>query len=911
MSAGLVGMMAVWLAAPSPDSRPAGRFDDATFRRGLQSRGLVDLAEFFLRESPPADAVEAMLLERDLKLTRYADETRPEAERSAALTEADELLTELIRGHPADPRAFDWRLELARSVLYRHAEPPCERILYGTGTPEDGKRVLDLTTQAGERLTELAELLKKETERLNGLSTRDYDALEQRGHVDRIERMQPQVEYMGWWTTFYRALARPPADPARPSELKGLLAELSRPSGAMDTPHETSHVQAQCQLLAGMASRLLHDDAGAVRSLSSAISTVAGVKDAEERGSLNWVATLAMIERVRALRDDRQFDAAMKSLDELRGHVAATAPGDIRQELLAAMLERTVWQAQAERAADDGQEARRLREQSCRSLAELADRNETYRDAVYAALLSDIDSGVEVAALPSLEQRVVLAGLLRQAAATQPADRNALLGRAVTAAQRILLAGADLPEPARAEILFNLGVAHYQGGQRREAAARFLEVARTYPQFARAEMAARNAVQMASELYADPSLRAQPDIQTLYRDSLRTLTVQYPGTDVARYWQFFHAQMLEESGEYVSAAVEYDRVDDSHEHYFAALYAAVRCRVAAAGAAGADAPGQARAAALAAARLADTVRNRPAGSGQDESLNRRVAQARVLAAEAYLLPGVRQHQAALDLLADFESRFAGQGELIGRALRVRIVALESLGRLDEAKETIPRYVQSDPANAGATLQGLFDAIREEIDRLERAGQSAEAAAKAASAVMLADQIRDWATRREPPLSPTDLYAVELQLAEAHLRAGEWETALAMFDRCAQTDAQRHPDGAAGDPRVLLGQGESLVGLRRFEDALPVFNRIVRGSAQRDTVWWQALLRDLQCRTELRHDPEGVLKVIRQHRFLDAGMGGEPLRGQFQELERLNEQRRTAPHGRASPSPEREMSSDYS
>jgi hypothetical protein len=73
-------------------------------------------------------------------------------------------------------------------------------------------------------------------------------------------------------------------------------------------------------------------------------------------------------------------------------------------------------------------------------------------------------------------------------------------------------------------------------------------------------------------------------------------------------------------------------------------------------------------------------------------------------------------------------------------------------------------------------------------------------------------------------------------------------------------------------------------------ALPLFNRLVRESSSRDQLWWRALLHDLQCRTKLRHDATGIVKVIRQHRVLDPQMGGEDLRGAFDRLEQVNLQR---------------------
>ncbi|UCG15153.1 MAG: tetratricopeptide repeat protein [Phycisphaerales bacterium] len=919
------GLIAVGAAADSPEAR---RFNEDEFRRGLQARGLTDLLEFYLTEYPPGDAVEGLLLRRELKLTQNADETRSQVERLAALKAADDILILLIRHHAEDLRVLNWRLEFARSLLYRHAQPHCQRILYGNTTANDRERVLQLTGRALEELHRLTGLLAQEVDRLDELPVREYDHLERAGYVDRIEQLQPQAEYLAWWVTFYRALARHETDRLRTPELKGLLEDLRRPSGPLAIPHEDSHIQAQSLLLAGMASRLLHDDTGAVGYCNRAITTVGGVTDAAERDSLQWVLTLAMLERVRALRDNRQFDQASEGLDEFRKHVAQTAAEDFRLTLLAALLERSVWRARAERAAASGDDvlARRHRERAVRSLAELANEGATYRDEVYGALFDQINPDESPASLPPLEQCALLAGLLRQASdllagidaarqaeASEPTTRRdelearriATLDRAIELAQMMLDPADPIAETYRAEVLFNLAVARHHRGHRQESARRFLEVGREFPQFGRAEMAVNNAVQLASELYQDSSLRSRPEIQELYLDALRAVTGGYPGTEAARYWQFFLAQTLEETGELDAAAAEYDRVDEAHEHHCQALAAAVRCRTEALKAKAAGAPSsiehlreRAKAVARGAQRLDGAVRRRlavpAADADQRQTLRRLLSRAVLDAGEIHVVPGVDQPQAAIDLLEEYESRFPDQKDLIGRVLRVRVIAFEALGRLDEARITVPRYVRSDPVHAGPTLQGLFESIREDIDRLEASGREAEANAKAESALLLATQIREWALRQDPPLPVSSLYAVDLQLAEAHLRAREWEDARRIFERCVNADGQIYEDRRPRDLRAIHGLAESLYGLGRFDDALPLFNGIVRGSGERDAMWWKALLRDLQCRAEQNADPDGIVKVIRQHRFLDPRMGGESLRACFDELERASTERLEPP-----------------
>ncbi len=923
------GAVASWwlvclLALPAAgQDAESGRFNDDVFRRGLKDRGLTDLLEFHLGLQESSNSVEGLLLQRELKLAQAADETRSEDERVEAMKAADEVLLHLIRQWTNDRRVLEWRLEFIRSLVYQRAEPHYLRILYDLGRPEDHERVLQLVGRAIEEIGYLNQGIEKESARINELTAREFDRLEADGYVDQIERMRPQSDYIRWWATFYRALARPPHYPLRTPELKGLLDELRQPDGPLDTPHDTSHVQAQSLLLAGMTCRLLADPAGALTYLNSALATLNGLPDAGERENLQWVATLAMVERVRALRDGRQYDEAITGVEAFRRHVEVTASGDFRLRLLVALLERSVWQARAAQDRIDGrpEQSGQQRRRATQALQELAEENSAYRDAVYDALFHDIRRDEDVLALSPLEQCALLAGLLRQAAelgaagrSGQPAGaraaseraerRAAVLDRAMRLAYLLLGPEVNLPEPHRAEVLFNLAAAHYERGQLREAMSRFLEVARNHPRFGRAEMAALNAVRLGADLCRNLTLTSRSETRLVYLEALRTLITRYAGSEHATYWQYFFAQTLEEVGELDEAAREYERVDREHEHYLAALAAAVRCRAqslknaAGRGESLAGAVWQIKAMVEASNRLNAAVQARLARVSdvqQRRTLERLMAAALVDAGEAYVVPGIDQAAVALDLLKDYEGRFASEKDLIGRMLRVRVIAYEALGQLEEAQRTIPQYVETDPANAGPTMQALFEAIQKEVERLEAAGQAEEAAAKIRSALLLARQIQEWADRSDPALPPETQYAVQRQLAEAHLRAREWATARRLFQACLDTDAARYEDGRPREARAILGMAEALYGLQEYEEALPLFNRIVLGTKTRDTTWWKALLRDLQCRTALKHEPNGIIKVIRQHRVLDAGMGGDTLREAFEALEKENRDRQKEPN----------------
>jgi hypothetical protein len=83
----------------------------------------------------------------------------------------------------------------------------------------------------------------------------------------------------------------------------------------------------------------------------------------------------------------------------------------------------------------------------------------------------------------------------------------------------------------------------------------------------------------------------------------------------------------------------------------------------------------------------------------------------------------------------------------------------------------------------------------------------------------------------------------------------------------------------------------MYGSGAFGEALPIFNRFAIGLLPGDPARWRALLRDLQCRTELGHAPKDVLKVIDQQRRLHPDMGGPALAAAFDRLYLENQRRR--------------------
>ncbi|MFQ5495693.1 MAG: tetratricopeptide repeat protein, partial [Phycisphaerae bacterium] len=451
-----------------------------------------------------------------------------------------------------------------------------------------------------------------------------------------------------------------------------------------------------------------------------------------------------------------------------------------------------------------------------------------------------------------------------------------------------------------AEVLYNMAVAEYRLGRVRQAAARFVAVARDHPDFDRAARAATFAVQLTAELQRDAVGQARPGNRPLYRTALELLVHRYADAEAARYWRFYLGQLLEESGDCEAAAREYSGVDASHELFLESRFAAARCMARVLQSmSDRDPPdrlglqqrsGDFFAAASRCHELAGKVERDAPDPARLASLKRLTADLRVTTAEVLALPLIDRAADALEALLRFEEEFPQRPELIGRVWRVRVLAYERLQRLDEAARAIPEYVAADPAGAGATLQSLYVRLVADAARSRRTHDEPAARRKAEMALLLARQIDRWARRPASDVSFEGRRAAGVQLAEANLRAGRVERAGELFSQLRNDRTDAAPAETGDDLRIAVGFAEAAFQRGDFAGALPEFNRLATTLPPTDPVRWKSLLRDLQCRTRLGHPPRGIIRVIEQQRFLHHDLGGPEMAPRYEKLQRENQRR---------------------
>lgn len=905
----IAGLLAAVGASAQTSQRPAEeqRLSNEDFHEGLKKRGLTELLELHLQEFPPSDAVSRLQLEREILLAESNDQTRPDDERIAAIAQANERLKQLIEANPQDPRRFEWTLKLVRSMLYEQGEKYISGILFRGGSERDLSRLRKITARAVTQLETLQQELSRELERIDNLSVPEFEKLERTGYIEQIDTVAPQAKYLLLWANFYDAIARSDDDPEQAMRFRFVLEMVRDNPSLLDTSRDVSAPQVSLLMMVGAAHRHLQDHTAAEQMLEKAIRAADRLTGKAELQEAKWAVIVAWLERARNRRDKGDFDTALTILNSFRSESVKASLGDpLELQFLAALVEQSIYEARAERARASGAEAetRRYERLAWDALARLLGRSPDDRDRLYSMIYALLDDASDVSSLNPVEQAAMMAGLLRDAARAQgPGHERGtpaaeLLDRAIGAGEAFL---ANPPEGAAnltAEVTYNTAVATYQRGFAAQAARSFLTVASEHPGYEHAQQAATLAIQISSRSSENPSVA---DGSALYLEALKLLTSQFPASEAARYWRFYFGQALESASEFDRAAVQFALVDHDHEHFVESRFLQLRSLAQGLQRRATEQPDDLVELRRRTIELVDVQRElngllqtRMSRLEEDAArkaqLRSMMAESLVIVAEAQVLPQVGDFNQALRSLERFEEQYDDSRELVGRVLRVRILCYDRLGMVDKATQAIPAYVASDPAGAGPTLQTLYETLARSARELHLAGNHDEASSKARIALQLAQQVSQWANEHAPDLSESDRNALEVQLASAHLEAGDYEVARERFAALrTELNIDKESEHPLAPP-LNLGLAQALYGTGDCREALPLFNHLAVTLQPDQRERWLALLRDLQCRDALGEPPETILRVLRQQETLFPRMGGPEFRPEFAKLRRRCEAR---------------------
>lgn len=867
-------------APPHPPAEEI-RLNSFQFRQWLRKQGFTEVLDLHLKDFPPSDPTAAALAQREFKLGEFRDARKSTTERQAAIGEANEILDKLILDFPEDPRALQWRYLLGYSLIYDQGEPSATAILYFGGSDDDRKTLANCARRSLVTTRALIERIARENARVDRLTAEEFEEVERRGLIEQLDRLGPSADYLLLWVLFYDSLARGEKDPQRVAPLREINETFVRKPELHQTPHEKSGIQAPALLLAGMTARGLGHVDLAADLLERAATVWEKIPTGPSKDQLRWVRSLALLEKARAERDATRFDRALLLVDRIKQSTLESGDDAFSLRLAATLVERSVHVAQIRLATEEGDvaAAEKFRRNAWECLAKLVESAPDRRDTVYATVLGQIGLDAEPAKLDPFEQSALLLGLCweaqRDAASATTRFRQALqVGEA-------LLRDAGVSKRLAAETHYQLGLVHLRLNDRLSAATHFIDSARRDPTSASALSAATMAASTAAEGCGEESTARREDACKTYADALDLLVGEFGDSDAGKYWRFFHAQLLDERGLFDAAADSYARVDGTHEYFLDAMFLRVRALTKAlrakASQEGADSAAlAARADAILAALSA---LQSPSATGQVMEPGR-LAEAKLLVAETFLLPSVDRNGPAVELVAD-----ASHMDCL-RVRRAQVLAFDQLGDAPAVLEATRSLAPCNAAGAGGVLLELHAILLDRHDRASAKGDSSGATRRAEALLAIATALADWAKGANPASIGEDAASVQVRLAEAQLRAGHPDLAKRIFDELALL-----PDSTQGSESALHGRAEAHFQLGEYAEALPTFAKLATSLSPDSPRRWKALLRDLQCRTRLNQPAEGILKVIAQQKFLYPQMGGPESADAFEALRLENEKRR--------------------
>jgi len=910
------GPAAGWSRPPEEE-----RFDNTKFRSELLRRDLGELLEYYKRTRPPVPrGPDAELLRREELLSRYRDTSLRMSERVATLDQAMAILETLIQQRPEPPRAWQWKLQLGKDLLFRRAEPYYNNVLYRGWTSADAATLEQIATRAEDTFVELADEIAAFLARVDDMSLAEFRRVERTGVLKVADTVKPQAEYFLQWSRFYRVLACEQDRRKSQRRLRDIIQFVEQESDYTNAPHSETGVQAQSLLLIGMCRRLVGDWQQAGERLVQARDLVSSLP-AEEGGPVRWVFVLAQLELAKLARDAGHFALAHQVVAAMEEWRLQEMPDNFALALALALLDGDASRREAEQAEKENQPARaeELRMASRRPLLTLLRSDPAHQGDVFRAFADLVDAQADPRNMDPFEQNAVMAALLGKVAGLRAGQESAsadqaLGGRIREHLQRVLDVGryalADtsaLGRELRPFALFNVAVAHYQLGRPDSAVERLVELVREHPDFSRSATALDYAVRIAADYYAQDTTKSDRRRLETFVRALSALEAAPGESEPADYWRYYLADALGRLGRLQESADMFHRVPPESENYYSATYletvkrweiyqhlrdqdtdadtlrrrleeviaAAERCRQA----------------------LAPALGN-TAGRADAADLRAYQGGALLLSAEAYVQPVLDQPARALEILEGFEQRFAGQAELMGRAWHVHIIAHERLGQLAEAGRLVDLYLQREPRAAGPVMDQLLRSMTREVRRLRQADRPYDAAAT--QALNLAQKLYAWARDHPELLGEVSPDSFRIRLAGAHLLAGDYARALEISSALLQGEARRRPEGGGRNLEALQCQAEALYQLGRYAEAQPVFYELWALQPEGSDDWWQALLRSLQCHTEMNSPPAGIVAEIRRLRHTRPAMGGPVLQAEFERLEQINTQRGATSAGGSRP-----------
>jgi hypothetical protein len=865
----------------------AAQCDSTKFLIGLRQQGLFYLQAEYMKAYPARGPVEQAWYPREQALARALqvdsiDGRLPmltQADEAAAKAIAAEAASKAIAAEPESPRSILWRCDRAQTWYYLASRPLFEQVLFYGPTPSVLAALKESAGRGNQAYDEALAAVAGYLDQLGGEQREAVAAQAMQMNFSAFS-LSRQLQFEHTWVTLHAAMALKRGDVDQ-SLLAGQVIRSLQDQQLIQGQDEGVPAQAEAFLMAAIASRLQTDWPAAEGFLDATDKGVAALPRTPAAQAVQWVSVAAAIERIRLQIDQGQFKQAFASIERRQKQIdddgGLDATVKLARKLSLAMLsfETCSLASDAAAARKDRPAQTSLANQRFDAVAVLAAAPDA-RQGIYQMVGDRLPEVPNVSSLPAFGKAVFAARWMRQRRFEQALAAAEALERDTSERQDFLAQDA----------VFFKAVCLQELKQPVPAAQSYLRFARDFPTDKRAPQA----------LLAGLSLLAkQEDVledaasRTLLTD-VGDMLLRSSSTEVEKYkqaWLPLVAEANLREARYERAAELFQMVPKDGKQYGAAVVGRIlaisgKLRFTTEAKDKEKARAEAENVINEAVQLSKKIQAQPPPAAATQSQGPNVLAARLqLEAARLSLDMLGDADRALQLLEGAETRWQQNPALLAQLLNVRIQAYQKAGKPDQATNLVDQFMAARPDAAGPLLASLLGDMQREVEQQQKLGRTEQADRYTALAMSLAEQLDKWAAAHPGVIKGDQQYAIRYRLARALLQAGQADRALLVFEDLYKQDAERS-GGQPKDAGVLQGRAACLFQLQKWPEAREAYLDIWRRGQPRSEVWWQAILRSLQCSAQIKdEDPNKVLKVIRQHKDLYPDMGG--LVKQFDDL----------------------------
>ncbi|NLX14615.1 MAG: hypothetical protein GXY44_13315 [Phycisphaerales bacterium] len=874
--------------------------NEAAFREGLRQRGLIDWLEQYCQDRPPADEVEKALRRREILLVEAEQSSTPLWRRKELIDEAGRILLSVMERHPQHPVRLFGRFEFARDLLERRDPAAFDAVVLYELFGRDRAEVHDLSTRARAAL----EILRRDIGA--AWDTVELSTWEDRGAVAAtdlrwLENLDRQTAILCVWAELLEALSAEDTDLARRQSLRKLLEQVTRRQAWTSLPIEHADLCCHGLVVATLAARCLGLLEEANEYARQIVSTMRQVANPLDRERLRRTVFIGVVEQVRVLRDGGRLDEAARAVEQVKEYWMQSGQyGGLQDELVLAFLERSISVARGAKVlAPDDEGSRSILEpaDALSPLKRLADRGPAARDRLYATLAGELAAESWLPTHSSFQHRLLagaaVADVLRHRPVRNPDVENRLLTILSELEKVVEHWSEDFGVAERGEWLFLLGRSQYLVDRPLSAIQTLARLAEQYPDHDRTMIAVEQAAAIASERLRDSAVQDDPALREAFILAAGLYRRLIPDSPASRQMQYYLALALERKGQLIEAATQYAAVPADDLNRLSAWLGQVRCLRNALRHGPAHqsvAREQVRQQAEQALQVAFVARGEVRAALSEAATDEeRYLYGQVVLVLADLLtdPVLARYSEALEVLDEADAVVQACPDLLGPALRMRILALQHLQRWGPANVNVRRLRPVDPDNVGSVAASLFDAMHEAIVAAEDDGDEAEVRRISGEAAALGDMLLENDGVFLKNLNDRETLIVCIWRAWVLLRSDRAAEAVEAFESIDTAKLSMYEDLKI---EYSLGWAEGQLAMGRYEPARDAFNKIWLNTPERSLAWWRSYVGSLQCHTALGNDPQRIVQSIQQQKYLAPDLGAPRWKRALAQIENANRER---------------------